>query len=152
MRSIVRRNTDESYEEFLTALARALGTSCQKIPTYTRGYYAAFSACLATVTQTAGVSAHTCTISPGSMTPTTLVSRREISRTPGSSRTNSLAMITDFTPRAYMVHDLLHVRGGHQVSWLIDGTFIPNTNIAANVGPVIDPFDIAYLEIERSSY
>ncbi len=29
-----------------------------------------------------------------------------------------------------MTHDMLHMRGGHQVAWLIDGVEIPNTNIA----------------------
>src|SRR6202140_5291265 len=36
-----------------------------------------------------------------SATPTTLVSRLDIERTPGGSRSNSLAMITDFLPAAY---------------------------------------------------
>ena len=44
-------------------------------------------------------------------------------------------MITDYTPGAYVVHDQLHIRGGHQVSWLLDGVPVPNTNIASNVGP-----------------
>jgi hypothetical protein len=87
-----------------------------------------------------------------SPTPTTLVSRSAIARTPGADRTNSLSMITDFVPGAYMTHDQLHVRGGHQVSWLIDGVTIPNTNIASNVGPQVDPKDIDYLEAQRGSY
>ncbi|WP_130422388.1 hypothetical protein [Edaphobacter modestus] len=41
-------------------------------------------------------------------------------KTPGADRTNSLAMITDFTPGAYITHDMLHMRGGHQVSWLFE--------------------------------
>ena len=86
------------------------------------------------------------------VTPTTLVDRQEISQTPGASRTNSLAMITDYTPGAYVVHDQLHVRGGHQVSWLIDGVPIPNTNIASNLGPQIDPKDIDAVEMQRGSY
>ncbi len=61
-------------------------------------------------------------------------------------------MITDFVPAAYLTHDQLHVRGGHQVSWLIDGVPIPNTNIASNLGPRFDPKDIDYLEVERGSY
>ena len=85
-------------------------------------------------------------------TPTTLVDREDIERTPGADRTNSLAMITDYVPGAYVTHDQLHIRGGHQVSWLIDGVPIPNTNIASNVGPQIDPKDIDYLEVERGSY
>jgi hypothetical protein len=47
---------------------------------------------------------------------------------------------------------MLHMRGGHQVEWLIDGVTIPNTNIAANLGPQIDPKDIDYLEVQRGSY
>jgi outer membrane cobalamin receptor len=87
-----------------------------------------------------------------SVTPTTLVTRQEIAETPGASRTNSLAMITDYVPGAYYTHDQLHVRGGHQVSWLIDGVSIPNTNIASNLGPQIDPKDIDTLEVQRGSY
>ena len=87
-----------------------------------------------------------------SITPTTLVDRDEIRQTPGATRTNSLAMITDYTPGSYFTHDQLHIRGGHQVSWLIDGVTIPNTNIASNLGPQIDPKDIDMLEIQRGSY
>jgi len=87
-----------------------------------------------------------------SVTPTTLVDRTQIEETPGAARTNSLAMITDFMPGAYVTHDQLHVRGGHQVSWLIDGVPIPNTNIASNLGPQIDPNDIDTLEVQRGSY
>jgi hypothetical protein len=47
---------------------------------------------------------------------------------------------------------MLHMRGGHQVEWLIDGVPIPNTNIASNLGPQIDPKDIDYLEVQRGSY
>jgi outer membrane cobalamin receptor len=86
------------------------------------------------------------------VTPTTLVSRSEIAQTPGADRTNSLQMITDYVPGSYVTHDQLHIRGGHQVSWLIDGVPIPNTNIASNLGPQIDPQDIDYLEVQRGSY
>jgi hypothetical protein len=86
------------------------------------------------------------------VTPTTLVDRLQIQETPGASRTNSLAMITDYVPGAYFTHDQLHLRGGHQVSWLIDGVPIPNTNIASNLGPQIDPKDIDTLELQRGSY
>ncbi len=87
-----------------------------------------------------------------SVTPTTTVGRMDIARTPGADRTNGLQMITDFVPGAYMTHDMLHVRGGHQVSWLIDGVTIPNTNIGSNLGAQIDPKDIDYLEVQRGSY
>jgi hypothetical protein len=85
-------------------------------------------------------------------TPTTIVNREEIARTPGADRSNSLAMITSFVPGAYVVHDQLHVRGGHQTTWAVDGVEIPNTNIASNLGPQIDPKDIDYLEVQRGSY
>lgn len=87
-----------------------------------------------------------------SVTPTTMVSRADIEKTPGASRTNSLAAITDYTPGAYVTHDQLHIRGGHQVSWLIDGVPVPNSNIASNVGPQFDPKDIDTMEVQRGSY
>jgi hypothetical protein len=87
-----------------------------------------------------------------SATPTTLVSRLDVEHTPGAARTNSLAMITDYVPGAYFTHDQLHIRGGHQTSWLIDGVPVPNTNIASNLGPQVDPKDIDYLEVNRGSY
>jgi outer membrane receptor protein involved in Fe transport len=86
------------------------------------------------------------------MTPATIVSRSEIATTPGADLSNSLAMITDYVPGAWVTHDQLHVRGGHQVTWAIDGVPIPNTNIASNVGPQIDPKDIDYLEVQRGGY
>jgi hypothetical protein len=85
-------------------------------------------------------------------TPTTLITHAQIDETPGASRTLSMAMITDYVPGAYMTHDMLHMRGGHQTSWLMDGVAIPNTKIASNVGPQIDPGDIDSLETQRGSY
>jgi outer membrane cobalamin receptor len=87
-----------------------------------------------------------------SATPTTTIDRLDIENTPGATRTNSLAMITDYVPGAYFTHDQLHIRGGHQTSWLIDGVPVPNTNIASNLGPQFDPKDIDYLEVARGSY
>ncbi|HWZ54322.1 MAG TPA: carboxypeptidase regulatory-like domain-containing protein, partial [Candidatus Acidoferrales bacterium] len=91
-------------------------------------------------------------IDPASSTSETLVTRSDIQSSPGATRTNSLQMITNFVPSAYVVHDQLHIRGGHQVSWLIDGVPVPNTNIASNVGPQFDPKDIDYLEVQRGGY
>jgi len=87
-----------------------------------------------------------------SVTPTTLTTREDIAMTPGASRANSLAMITNFVPGSYYTHDQLHIRGGHQTSWLIDGVPIPNSNIASNLGPQIDPRDIDIVETQRGSY
>src|SRR5712664_303228 len=82
----------------------------------------------------------------------TLVSRQQIAQTPGASRTNSLAMITDYVPGAVVTHNQLHIRGGHQVTWLVDGVPVANTNIADTVGPQFDPKDVDYLEVQRGSY
>src|SRR3989441_10729854 len=87
-----------------------------------------------------------------SSTTESVVNRAEIARTPGADRTNSLAMITDYVPGAVVIHDQLHLRGGHQVSWLVDGVPVPNTNIASNVGPQFDPKDVDYLEAQRGGY
>ena len=87
-----------------------------------------------------------------SATPTTLISRADIEETPGASRTLGMQMITDYVPGAYMTHDMLHIDGGHQTSWLLDGVAIPNMKIGSNVGPQIDPKDIDSLEVQRGSY
>jgi hypothetical protein len=107
---------------------------------------------IAAVNQTTVVVGQPDAVHVDSVTPTTLVDREDIAQTPGAGRTNSMAMITDYVPAAYVTHDMLHMRGGHQVDWLIDGVPVPNTNIATNLGPQIDPKDIDYLEIQRGSY
>ncbi|HEY4381242.1 MAG TPA: TonB-dependent receptor [Acidobacteriaceae bacterium] len=107
---------------------------------------------LGTVAQSVTITAPTQAANVDSVTTTTLVDRQEIAQTPGADRTNSMAMITNYVPGAYVSHDMLHIRGGHQVSWLIDGIEIPNTNIASNLAAQIDPRDIDYLEVQRGSY
>jgi hypothetical protein len=102
--------------------------------------------------ETVNVSGAAVEVPPDTVTPTTVVNRLEIAHTPGASQTNSLAMITNFVPGAYVTHDQLHIRGGHQTSWLVDGVPVPNTNIASNIGPQFDPKDIDYLEVGRGSY
>jgi TonB dependent receptor/Carboxypeptidase regulatory-like domain/TonB-dependent Receptor Plug Domain len=111
-----------------------------------------FQLAIATVNQSIVVVGQTEVANVDSVTPTTLVDRQDIAQTPGADRTNSMAMITNYVPAAYVTHDMLHMRGGHQVDWLIDGVPIPNTNIATNLGPQIDPKDIDYLEALRGSY
>jgi len=107
---------------------------------------------LASQNESVTVSANSASEQTESATPTNLINREEIRDTPGATRSNSVAMITNYVPGAYMTHDQLHVRGGHQVSWLIDGVPIPNTNIASNLGPQIDPKDIDTVEAQRGSY
>lgn len=107
---------------------------------------------LAASRQTVEVSERADAVDAQSATPTTFIDRSQIEHAPGADRTNSMAMITNFVPGAYMVHDQLHIRGGHQVSWLVDGVPVPNTNIASNVGPQFDPKDIDVLEVQRGGY
>ncbi len=107
---------------------------------------------LAALSQTVEVTSHTSGLKTETSTVQTAVSAREIEQTPGADQTNSLAMITDFTPGAYMVHDMLHLRGGHQVNWFFDGIPLVNTNIAANVAPLVNPKDVSDLQTERGGY
>ncbi len=107
---------------------------------------------VAGIRQTVEVSGAASRLSNQSSTVQTAVSHEEIVQTPGANQTNSLAMITDFVPGAYMVHDMLHLRGGHQVSWFFDGIPVINTNIAANVAPLINPKNVESLEAQRGGY
>ncbi|MGA2004571.1 MAG: carboxypeptidase regulatory-like domain-containing protein, partial [Terriglobales bacterium] len=111
-----------------------------------------FELAIAGVKETVVVSENPVDANTESVTPTTTLNRIDIQQTPGADRTNGMEMITDYVPAAYVTHDMLHMRGGHQVEWLIDGVPIPNTNIATNLGPQIDPKDIDYLEVQRGSY
>ena len=114
--------------------------------------YLHFQLSIATLEQSTQVFAQPETVNPDTVTPSTTISRVAIAHTPGADRTNSLAMITDYVPGAYMTHDMLHMRGGHQLSWLIDGVALPNTNIGSNIGPQIDPKDVDYVQANRGSY
>ena len=107
---------------------------------------------LASVTENTVVTGEPVTATVDSVTPTTLLSRLDVEQTPGADRSNSLAIITDYVPGAYITHDQLHIRGGHQTSWLVDGVPVPNTNIASNLGPQLDPKDFDYMEVNRGSY
>jgi outer membrane receptor for ferrienterochelin and colicin len=111
-----------------------------------------FQLTIGPVEQTVTVPENALAVNPEQVTPTTIVRRSEIQMTPGADLSNSLNAITDYVPGAYVTHDQLHIRGGHQVTWAIDGVPIPNTNIASNVGPQIDPKDMDYLEVQRGGY
>ena len=107
---------------------------------------------LATAKEEIQVSAAPAEVAPVASSPLTLVKQSQIAQTPGADRTNSLSFITDFVPGSYVVHDQLHVRGGHQVTWAIDGVPVPNTNIASNVGPQFDPKDADFIEAQRGGF
>ena len=111
-----------------------------------------FALKLAPVAENITVSGAAEEIRPESSTTTSVVRREQIATTPGAERTNSLAVFTDYVPGAVLTHDQLHLRGGHQVTWLLDGVPVPNTNIASNVGPQFDPKDIDEIEVQRGGY
>jgi hypothetical protein len=89
---------------------------------------------------------------PDSSSAPVMVDLHDIDHAPGADRTQSLAFITNFVPGSYLLHDHLHMRGGHQVSWLIDGVPVPNTNISSNVGRALDPKDMETVEVSRGGY
>jgi outer membrane receptor protein involved in Fe transport len=107
---------------------------------------------IAALEQKVNVTATNSGIDTESSTRTSLISREQIARYAGVDATNSFRIVTDFVPGAYMVHDQLHVRGGHQITWAIDGVPLPNTNIASNVGPQFNPKDVDYLEAQNGSF
>jgi len=107
---------------------------------------------VASANEKVSVSASPAVVATDSFTPVTLVTRLDIERTPGADGTNSMAMITDYVPGAYITHDMLHMRGGHQTTWLLDGIPIINTAIAQNLGAQFDPKDMDYVEVDRGSY
>ncbi len=107
---------------------------------------------LAAVKQSVEVSGALSRLNAQTSTVSSSVTPEEIIQTPGADQSNSLAMITDFTPGATMVHDMLHMRGGHQVNWFLDGIPVVNTSIAANVAPLVNPKNVAELEVERGGF
>lgn len=111
-----------------------------------------FSLDLATLKESVQVNERAPVVDMESSAEPITVSRIDIAQTPGADQSNSLAMLTDFVPGAYLTHDELHFRGGHQVMWLVDGVPVPNINVISNVAPQFDPKDVNYVEIQRGGY
>jgi hypothetical protein len=88
------------------------------------------------------------TVNPESSTTETLTHRDDILLQPSTDRSGSLAMITNNVPGTYVMHDHLHSRGGHGVTWEIDGVPVPNSNLASG-GAQFDPKDVSALETQR---
>lgn len=107
---------------------------------------------VATLNQRVEVNESVTAVDPASSTTSAALTRSDLNSMPGATRTNSLDAVTNVTPGATMVHDQLHIRGGHQVAWLVDGVPVPNTSIASNVGAQFDPKDIDVIEIQRGGY
>ncbi len=90
---------------------------------------------------------------PSAASAPIMVSSHDIMQAlPGADRMSSLQFITETTPGAFVLHDHLHVRGGHQINWLINGVPVPNTNMSSNVGRAMDPEDIQEVQINRGGY
>jgi len=85
-------------------------------------------------------------------TPTTVVNRLDIERAPGADRSTQPGDDHGLRARGLRGARPTACPRGHQTTWAIDGVEIPNTNIASNLGPQIDPKDIDYLEVQRGSY
>jgi outer membrane receptor protein involved in Fe transport len=108
----------------------------------------AMTLALAGVQESVSVNAGVQTINPESSRTETLTHRADIEHQPDADRAGSLAMITNNVPGAFVMHDHLHSRGGHGVTFQIDGVPVPNSNLAS-VGAQFDPKDVDYLESER---
>jgi len=107
-----------------------------------------FALAIGGVTEHVQVQATAETINPESVRTETLTHRLDIERQPDADRSGSLSMITNNVPGAFVMHDHLHSRGGHGVTFQIDGVPVPNSNLAS-VGSQFDPKDIDYLQSER---
>lgn len=107
---------------------------------------------VSSVTERVSVEAKPGVLGTETATQTTLVNKEQIRSTPGATRTNSVSAITSYVPGSYMIHNQLHVHGGHQVTWLVDGVPIPSSNAGVDVGTPFNLNDISYLEAQRGSY
>jgi outer membrane receptor protein involved in Fe transport len=111
-----------------------------------------FPLAIASANETVSVTASPEELQPESPRRAQFITQEQISHYAGVDSSSSFRIITEFVPGAYMVHDQLHVRGGHQVTWAIDGVPVPNTNIASNLGTQFNPRDVEYLEAQSGSY
>jgi hypothetical protein len=103
---------------------------------------------IAGLAQSVEVKAEIQAINPESSGTETLTHRDDILLQPLADRSGSLGMITNNVPGTFVMHDHLHSRGGHGVTWEIDGVPVPNSNLASS-GAQFDPKDVATLETQR---
>jgi outer membrane cobalamin receptor len=103
---------------------------------------------LAGVEQSVQVTAETQAINPENSGTETLTHRDDILLQPLADRSGTLGMITNNVPGTFVMHDHLHSRGGHGVTWQIDGVPVPNSNLASS-GAQFDPKDVSSLETKR---
>ena len=103
---------------------------------------------IAGVVQSVDVKVAVQTINPESSGTETLTHRDDILLQPLADRSGTLGMITNNVPGTFVMHDHLHSRGGHGVTWQIDGVPVPNSNLASS-GAQFDPKDVSSLETAR---
>lgn len=103
---------------------------------------------IAGLVQSVDVNVAAQTVNPESSATATLTHRDDILLQPLADRSGTLGMITNNVPGTFVMHDHLHSRGGHGVTWQIDGVPVPNSNLASS-GAQFDPKDVSSLETAR---
>ncbi len=82
----------------------------------------------------------------------TLITQQEMEHIPGALQAGSFAALLETTPSTEVTHDLLHVRGGHQVGFEVDGVPVPSNSVTMNLALLFDPKDVKALEFQRGAY
>ena len=81
-----------------------------------------------------------------------LITREDVDHIPGALRAGSLAAIVDTNPSVVITHDQMHVRGGHQVGFEIDGVPVPSSGLGSSFSLLFDPKDVKAVEFQRGAY
>ena len=103
----------------------------------------------------AGVSQNVTVRGDGSDAPPVsrvLVTRTDLDHIPGALQAGSLCVITELSPSAVVAHDQVHVRGGHQVGYAIDGVEVPSTSVTSNLALLFDPKEADAIDFQRGAY
>lgn len=82
----------------------------------------------------------------------TLITRNDLQHVPGALAVGSYAALLETTPSTVVNHDLIHVRGGHQVGFEVDGVPVPINSVGTNLALLFDPKSLNALEFQRGSY
>jgi len=82
----------------------------------------------------------------------TMMTREDLLRMPGALESGSVSALLETTPSAVMAHDQLHVRGGHQIGFMIDGVPVPSNSVGQNLALMFDPKGIKTIEFQRGAY
>ncbi len=104
---------------------------------------------VANISQSVTVHGDSATRTPASRV---LVTRTDLDHIPGALQAGSLCVITELSPSAVVAHDEIHVRGGHQVSYEIDGVQVPSTSVTSNLALLFDPKEADAMDFQRGAY